>query len=424
MRIWLSLLVLVLLVGTVGALYAAGMLPHAAAEAIDRTIKQGREHAAKLGASDKAPAPATRIDITPRVSVVTMRRMPITERVIVTGTIVPRREIIIAPELNGLRVRDVRVDAGDRVTQDQVLATLVTDGLDARLAQADAAIARAEAAIAKADREIARATLERDQARRDFERARTLTRRNVISDSVLEQRNTAARTADARLASAKADRTAAEADKRDAIAKRRELVWQRQNAELRAPAAGLILERTIKVGELALQTGTRMFRIAKDAAFELEAEVVEADLARLKSGLRATVELAGGRVVTGQLRLVMPQIDPETRLGRVRIDLGQSDQVRAGAFARAAVILGRTTQIAVPRASVMYDASGPFVLTVDDGTVVARPVQLGITNGDLYAVTSGLNHGDRVIAKSGTFLRPGDRVIAVDAPPIKLSETR
>ena len=83
----------------------------------------------------------------PSVSVTRTMEREITERAVVTGTLVPREEVLVAPELEGLRITEVLAEEGDTVTKDQVLAHLATDLLETELARNNASFARAEAGV-------------------------------------------------------------------------------------------------------------------------------------------------------------------------------------------------------------------------------------------------------------------------------------
>lgn len=413
-------------VSALSLLHVSGYLPSALSQPITDVIEKVSDN---IGSSveaveSKQPTVASREQPPPRVSVVTAREMMLVERVLVTGNIVPRREILISPQLSTLRVREVLADAGDVVVEGQVLARLVTDGLDAKLAQNDAAIAGAEAAIARAGSEIARAEAQLSQANADLGRARSLSQRNVVSESVFEERTTAVRTAEATLKASRGELRRAEAEKAQAEARRRELQWERDNAEIRAAAGGLILERDVRVGAMASPIGTPMFRIAENSEFELEAEVVETDLEGLRTGQQVEVSLLNDRKLKGEVRLIVPQIDARTRLAKVRITLGKRTDLVNGAFGRAAIVIASARQVAIPRSAIMYASDQAIVYVVEADTIVERTVVEGIGDGTLRGIEQGLASGDRVIAKSGTFLAPGDRVTPVDAPPLKLTEAR
>src|SRR5690606_22949385 len=75
----------------------------------------------------------------------------------VSGSLVPREEILVSPEVEGLRVMELLADEGDHVKKGQILARLVVEQIDAQLAQNQANLARANAAIAQAKSQIAQA---------------------------------------------------------------------------------------------------------------------------------------------------------------------------------------------------------------------------------------------------------------------------
>ena len=130
----------------------------------------------------------------PAVSIAKVSIADFVETVIVSGSLVPRDEILVAPEVEGFRVLELKVDEGDRVKKGDVLATLVQESLDAQLAQSDASIARADAAISKAKSAIVESTAKGAQADADFERAKPLKQLGYLSGSTYDQRESASKT--------------------------------------------------------------------------------------------------------------------------------------------------------------------------------------------------------------------------------------
>jgi multidrug efflux pump subunit AcrA (membrane-fusion protein) len=121
-------------------------------------------------------------------------------------------------------------------------------------------------------------------------------------------------------------------------------------------------------------------------------------------------------VVDGTVRLVSPAVDPASRLGRVRILLGNDPNLRIGTFARGEVTVARGSGLAVPRSAVQFSKSGPTVQVVVNDTIETRPVTLGLVEADTVEIRSGVAESTLVVAKSGTFLRNGDRVRPVVLP--------
>jgi hypothetical protein len=134
------------------------------------------------------------------------------------------------------------------------------------------------------------------------------------------------------------------------------------------------------------------------------------------------VEVAGVGEVEGTVRLVSPEVDKSTRLGRVRIFLGDNPGLRVGAFARAGIATATARGLAVPSSAVLYGPDGATVQVVRGSRVETRRIKAGLAAGALVEVRDGLDSGDLVVARSGTFLREGDTVRPVLAETSKGSE--
>jgi RND family efflux transporter MFP subunit len=376
-----------------------------------------RSAAAPKPQEETAPSAA------PSVSVVKVAPAEFAETVAVSGSLVPRDEILVAPEVEGFRVLDLKVDEGDRVKKGDVLATLVQESLDAQLAQNDAGLARAEAAISRARSQIVEMTARLEEAKSSFERAKPLTKSGYLSESTYDQREAAAKTTEAQLVAARDGLKLAEAEKAQVEAQRRELAWRRANTQVTAPADGLVSRRTARIGGMASVAAQPMFHIIARGEVELDAEVIETELGKIAVGQKARIAAAGNGQVDGSVRLISPEVDKTTRLGRVRVFLGDDPRLRIGSFARGTIDTARGEGLAVPSSAVVFDGEGAFVQVVTQGRVSRRAIETGLIAGGLVEVRKGLKEGDIVVAKAGTFLRDGDTVRAV-LPDARISEAR
>jgi HlyD family secretion protein len=403
-----ALLIVVGLAGLAAAAYHFGF-------ATPATHHVGAE--SKQAVLSGAPAPA--------VSVVQATKSDFVETVLVTGSFVAREEIMVSPEIDGLRVLELRAEEGDRVKKGDVLAVLVTEQLEAQLAANEAAIGSANANIERAKSAITEVEARVAETTAQLDRARPLVKEKYLSESVFDQREAAARAARSQLASAKGSLAQAEAEKIQVEAQRRELIWRRGNAEVRAPSDGIISRRGARIGGLALGNsfggGDAMFRIIENGDIELDAEVAETHLSKVKPGQKAQITSSAGTQVTGTVRLVAAEVDKTTRLGHVRIFIGNNPDLKIGAFARGTIETSRDRTIAVPLSAVLYSDDGASVQAVVDGKVATRQVKTGLETNGMIAIKSGLSEGDVVVSKAGTFLRDGDAVRAVQ-PAAKISE--
>ena len=364
----------------------------------------------------------------PSVTVVAATTGPIAESVVLTGTLVPREEVLVSPQIEGLAITEILAEEGDMVQQGQVLARLSRDVLEATVAQNAAQLARAEAAIAQGRNLIAEAQANRQQADLALARTRDLVAGGNASREVFEQRQAAATMTGARVDSASNALRVAEADRALALAQRQELLVRLARTELRAPVTGLVSRRVARMGAVVQGAGDPLFRIIEGGVVELEADVPEVLLAKLRPGQGAILEVAGG-MRAGRVRLVSPEVGRASRLGRVRVSVGGraggdphpnplpegegAAALSAGGFARAVVEVARRDGVLVPLSAVLFQPEGPVVQVVRDGVVETRRVQVGLRNATQAEMLEGVGVGDQVVRVSGTFIRGGDRVTAV-----------
>ena len=286
-----------------------------------------------------------------------------------SGELAPREEAAVMPEVTGFRVRRVLADVGYYVRAGQTLVELDPTLLEAQIAEARAQAAQAE-----------------DQANR----VKGLENQGVLPQEQIAQRRFQAQAAAARL---------------------RSLTTQQRKLNVVAPVSGVILERNVRPGDLSAGGATPWFRVARDGRIELRAELAEADLARVRPGQTATVSLPGGGVAQGQVRLISPQIDPQTKLGEARILLPVRADIRAGGFARAVFADAAGTALAVPETSIRYDADGASVMTVGPDNRVKRViVQTGPRGSGWVQLTRSPPAGTRIVQNAAAFLLDGDLI--------------
>jgi HlyD family secretion protein len=372
----------------------------------------------------KEPLPDESLLLAAAVTVARVAPADFVETVLATGSLVAREEILVGPEVEGLRITEVLADEGMRVKKGEVLARLVADTLDAQLAQNDAALARATAGIAQARSAIVQAEARVVESKNAFERAKPLRAAGHMAESAYDTREQAARTAQAQLVAAQDGLTAAEADRAQVEAQRRELAWRRGRTEVVAPADGIVSRRMARIGGYAAGAAEPMFRIVANGEVELDAEVTETRMAAVRIGQPARVEITGLGEIAGTVRLVSPEVDKSTRLGRVRIFLGDSPSLRVGAFARGSIETASGRGLAVPASAILYGPDGASVQVVRANRVETRKIKTGLAAGALTQVREGLSEGDVVVARSGTFLRDGDAVRPVAGDRAKLSDAR
>jgi HlyD family secretion protein len=218
----------------------------------------------------------------------------ITSTVAFTGTINARYDMPIGTEGETGRVSAIYVEAGDHVKAGQLLAQVDESILKPQVARLSASLeeAKANAALATAE----------------YGRAQGVEAAGALSKEDIEKRRAAAITADAEVKVAAAQLAEYEA--------------RLSHTEVRAPVDGVVLTRSVEVGQIVTPGGNAMFRLARGSEVEMRALVAEQDLPSLRIGQSSDVFLTGvEKPFAGKVRLLGAVIDPQTRLGEVRIEL-------------------------------------------------------------------------------------------------------
>lgn len=334
-----------------------------------------------LAACKKPPEKVSANDQARAVRVVVIEPRAVVGALTASGDLLPREEAAVMPEVTGYRVSRVFADVGDYVRAGQTLVQLDPTLIEAQIAASQAQAAQAE-----------------DQARR----VAGLDGQGVLSQEQIVQRRFQAQAAAANL---------------------RNLQTQRRKLAVTAPVSGLVLEKAVRPGDLSAGGTAPWFRLARDGQVELSAEMGEADLARIRVGQTATVTLPSGAVAQGRVRLISPQIDPQTKLGQVRILLPVRSDIRSGGFGRAVFADAVGQALAAPETAIRYDADGASVMAVADNNRVKRiPVQTGPRGGGYVQLLRGPPAGTRVVQNAAAFLLDNDLVRPTQgaaAPPAK-----
>ena len=321
----------------------------------------------------------------PTVTVITPGRGTIQGMVSATGTLAARRELPVGSVGEGGEIVRVLVEAGDWVSQGQILAVI-----DRSVQTQQAASLGAQIQVSQADANLAQANLDRSLK---------LVARGFVSKADVDRLT--------------ATRDAANARVRVARAQLGEARARTARLNIVAPAAGLVLERNAEPGQVVGGASGVLFRLARGGELELRAGVSETDLAQLAPGVVAQVQPIGtDRSFSGQVWQLSPVINPQTRQGVARIALAYDPALRPGGFATATIASGALVAPLLPESAILSDEKGSFVYIVGkDSKVVRRPVKTGIVTENGIAVTEGLAGTERVVLRAGGFLAPGDKVL-------------
>ena len=319
-----------------------------------------------------------------------VRRSPIEEGTAITGTLNPIETVDVRARLEGDIVR-VLAREGQRVTEGQLLAQYESSEQESARRSAEARVASARAELSTAEWNL--------------QQSEELFKAGAIAERDL-------RAAQNTVASTKAQVAAAEADLRSSS-------MSASDTRIVAPLTGTVATRSVEVGEHVAR-GATLFTVVRSDVLELAASVPARNASALLAG--QTVKFtADGRPLTGRVARISPTIDPATRSVTVYVQVpNEGGRIKGGSFATGRVI-GRTLSdaLVIPSAAVKQNSEGmPFVYRLDGTTLAQVIVQLGIVDeaAGVVQVVSGLTEGDRIIVGNVGSLGQGMQVQVVSAP--------
>lgn len=320
----------------------------------------------------------------PSVTVVVPGRSQVGRTITASGPLAARRDQPVGIAGSGGRVVRVLVDAGSWVRPGQVLAIVDRSVQAQQAAQLAAQVdsARANAALAQ----------------NNYDRAVALQARGFVSKAEIDSK--------------KASRDAAYAQVRVAQAQLGATRAEMGRLNVTAPAGGLILSRSVEVGQIVGPGSGALFRLAEGGQMELKAQLAQQDIALIHTGMAASVTPVGSdQNYAGSVWQVSPVIDPQSRLGEVRITVPFNQSIRPGGYAEAKISAGATTAPVLPQSAVLSDQDGNYVYIINSkNEVERRGVKIGTVDDTGVTIAEGLSGNESVVLSAGPFLNPGQKV--------------
>lgn len=307
---------------------------------------------------------------------------------VANGSIAAWQEAVIGAEIAELRLSEVRVQVGDSVHKDQVLAVFNADSVQADIANSRAQLAEAEANLA--------------EALLNAERAEKIADSGALSQVQIDRYLTTEKTAKAKVQSAKAQLDAQ--------------LLRLKYTQVKASDDGIISSRTATLGAVASK-GQELFKLIRQNRLEWRAEVTASEIVKLKSGMSVQVQVAGVGSFKGKIRTIAPSLDSQNRSGIVYVDITKAVEqgLRAGMFAKGEFQLAASNALTVPQEAVSLREgfSYVFMLTeqnADIAKVKQIKVELGRRADNQLEILNGVQASDKLVASGVTFLSDGDNV--------------
>jgi HlyD family secretion protein len=370
----------------------------------------------------------------PHVAVVEVTRGGIVQTVVSTGRVITPARVEIGAVITGTATK-VLVKEGDKVKKGQVLANLQDEELRAALDQARAALREADARIGQlaqvglpvAEQTLAQAATNLELAEREFARIKQLYDSGFYGKARLDE-------AERNLENARAARVAARAQAESnrpqgsdyalAIARQSQARAAVEVAEAKlantvitAPADGTVLRKFVEPGDV-LQPGKKLFEMSVAGETQLVLQVDEKNLSFLRPAqpALAVADAYPGKTFSAEIFYIAPSVDAQR--GSVEVKLRVSDPpefLKPDMTVSAEIEAARKSDAVIVASDAVRDAAGPapWIMLVNDGRAVKRPVKLGIRGTGITELLEGARPGVFVIPPSATGVTEGKRVRTV-----------
>jgi HlyD family secretion protein len=400
-----------------------------------------------------------------RVATDKVIRRSITEVVSVSGKIQPESEVKISADVSG-EIIEMAVKEGDSVKQGQLLLRINPELYETTINQLSANLDNARAGMAGSEAQRARAAASMLQAEANFKRQKQLFDQKVISEQEWDQARVQYEIAKADVLAADKNTLAAKYTAASAAARLEEGRRNLGRTSIFAPASGIVTQMNSEKGERVVGTaqmaGTEIMRISNLNIMEVEVNVNENDIVRIKNGDSADIKVDAytDRVFKGVVtqiansakfnatQLLTDQVTNFTVKVRILpesyadLGLGRKQPFRPGMTATVDIkTVTRANVLCIPISAVSSrnpakktkevkngnnnveqvknsEEKGTWVFLYNGGTIKSVKVKTGIQDLDYFEITSGLKEGDEVISAPGMAiaktLYDGDKVKKVD----------
>jgi HlyD family secretion protein len=324
-----------------------------------------------------------------------------------TGYVVAQRKASVASKATG-RLEWLGVAEGSRVMKGQIIARLESQDVAATRDQAAANVN-----VARANLEQAKA--EQQDAQRQLKRTEDLLAQNFVSPAAFDAAVARADKARAAVGSAQAAVVAAEANRRVAGVGVEQTV-------IRAPFDGVVLTKNANVGDTitpfssALDTKGAVVTMADMSTLEVEADVSESNLQKVKVGQPCEIELDAipDARFQGSVSRMVPTVDRSKATVTTKISFRELDpRILPDMSAKVAFLSEpvppeqRAPRPAVNPAAIVERGGQTVVFVVRDRRVSAMPVQTGSRIGDVIELKQGPQPGDKVVLRPPGKLKDG-----------------
>lgn len=315
------------------------------------------------------------------------QKQDVARSTVLTGKIVPRNEVNIKPQINGI-IAEIYKEAGQMVQQGEVIARLTVIPDMNSLSAAQSRVRLSEINL--------------KQAQTNFDREKALYEKNLISAEEYEKTEQA-------LSQAKEEYAASQESLeviRDGVSSKNATS---SSTLIRSTITGLILDIPVKVGNSVIQAntlndGTTVATVANMNDLIFEGQIDETEVGSLYEGMPLTITIGALKDYTfdADLEYISPKAVENNGANQFKVKaavkVDSEHTIRSGYSANAQIDLEKVTNVlTVPESALEFVKEESYVYKKgEDGTYTMTKVQTGLSDGVNIEIKEGLSEGDTV----------------------------
>jgi len=344
----------------------------------------------------------------PPVPVVSVKKVEVQGKVHGPGTVQSKVPVTVSAKITGI-LEKLYADQGEMVQKGQLLAELDAVELRAREMAAQAAKNRAQRDLARSQADMTKSQANLGLAQSNYQRDLEVFKPGYISKAAFDTTKAQLRVAESEVAATKATVTALEASVKQAESETHAAAALHNYTRILAPMDGLITVRKAEIGNI-IAPGTPIFQMVNLDQIWVAAWIDETQVAQLREGQKATINLRSGRVAQGEVVRLNKEADTVTRELEVDVKFAQlPEPLVIGEEAEVDIATGQQTATAVPLAAIISRNGSKGVLVADKGLARFQKISTGLQDGIKIAVLEGLKEGELVVINPAG-IEPGKQI--------------
>ncbi|MEQ9066476.1 MAG: efflux RND transporter periplasmic adaptor subunit, partial [Gimesia chilikensis] len=330
------------------------------------------------------------------------------KRINLVGNLEAGSQVEVRTRYSGY-IKSMPFDVGDRIMEGDVILEL-NDSENREL------VSKAEAALSVAKAQLKAQITSQELAQNAYDRLLVLQKSGVSTRQQMEeaQASLAIQEAQTELEQARVDQAGADLEQSR---------LRLQENKIIAPTSGFLAERLVDIGDLA-KPDVALMKIVNLDHVRTVVHIVEKDYEDVKIGQQAaiTVDTFPDQTFSGHVKRKAPIMDPQTRTAAVHIEIPNADfSLKPGMHARVQIVFEHRPETKVlPIASLTRRKDGPgsavFIIGGNPPMTHRRNIEVGINDGEMVEILSGINAEDLVITLGNRLVDEGQTVTPVEVP--------